>query len=77
VTADLQWGADRRRGGPVVDEHDDLTLYDTSSLGPAVTIRAYSHPLVRTGTYRTALGGELEREVLSLEDELRAEPALS
>ncbi|HUE25413.1 MAG TPA: cysteine dioxygenase family protein, partial [Solirubrobacteraceae bacterium] len=43
---------------------------------PAVTIHAYSPPLVRTGTYRTAPGGELERDVLSLEDELRAEPAL-
>jgi quercetin dioxygenase-like cupin family protein len=41
---------------------------------PAVTIHAYSPPLVRTGAYRTGTDGELEREVLSIGDELRAEP---
>jgi hypothetical protein len=45
--------------------------------GPAVTIHAYSPPLARTGTYRIAPGGELERTALSSEVELRAEPALS
>jgi quercetin dioxygenase-like cupin family protein len=40
---------------------------------PAVTIHAYSPPLARTGAYRTGPNGELERETLSLEDELRAE----
>jgi hypothetical protein len=40
---------------------------------PAVTIHAYSPPLARTGAYRTGPDGELERETLSLEDELRAE----
>jgi hypothetical protein len=40
---------------------------------PAVTIHAYSPPLVRTGAYRTGAKGQLERTVLTLEDELRAE----
>jgi mannose-6-phosphate isomerase-like protein (cupin superfamily) len=44
---------------------------------PAVTIHAYSPPLVRSGAYRLGPDGELEREVLSLEDELRAEQALT
>jgi mannose-6-phosphate isomerase-like protein (cupin superfamily) len=43
---------------------------------PAVTIHAYSPPLVRTGAYRVGPDGELERELLSNEDELRATPAL-
>ena len=43
---------------------------------PAVTIHAYSPPLTRTGAYRTGPDGELEREPLSFEAELRAEPAL-
>jgi mannose-6-phosphate isomerase-like protein (cupin superfamily) len=45
--------------------------------GPAVTIHAYSPPLSRTGAYRVGPDGELERESLSIEEELRAEPALS
>jgi mannose-6-phosphate isomerase-like protein (cupin superfamily) len=44
---------------------------------PAVTIHAYSPPLARTGAYRVGSDGELEREVLTLEDELRAEAVLS
>jgi hypothetical protein len=44
---------------------------------PAVTIHAYSPPLVRTGAYRIGPGGELERESLAIEEELRAVPALS
>ena len=44
---------------------------------PAVTIHAYSPPLVRIGAYRVGIEGELEREVLSADDELRAESALS
>jgi mannose-6-phosphate isomerase-like protein (cupin superfamily) len=44
---------------------------------PAVTIHAYSPPLLRTGAYRVGPDGELERELLSYEDELRATPALS
>jgi mannose-6-phosphate isomerase-like protein (cupin superfamily) len=39
---------------------------------PAVTLHAYSPPLVRTGAYRIGPDGELERELLSSEDELRA-----
>jgi quercetin dioxygenase-like cupin family protein len=39
---------------------------------PAVTIHAYSPPLVRTGAYRAGRDGELVRESLSLEQELRA-----
>ncbi len=44
---------------------------------PAVTIHAYSPPLVRTGAYRIGPDGVLERELLSTDDELRAAPALS
>jgi mannose-6-phosphate isomerase-like protein (cupin superfamily) len=44
---------------------------------PAVTIHAYSPPLVRTGAYRTGPDGELERELLTTDRELRAAPALS
>jgi mannose-6-phosphate isomerase-like protein (cupin superfamily) len=44
---------------------------------PAVTIHVYSPPLTRTGAYRVGAGGELERESLSFEQELRAEPALA
>ncbi|HTT30229.1 MAG TPA: cysteine dioxygenase family protein [Solirubrobacteraceae bacterium] len=44
---------------------------------PAVTIHAYSPPLVRTGAYRIGPDGVLERELLSSEDELRAAPALA
>jgi mannose-6-phosphate isomerase-like protein (cupin superfamily) len=44
---------------------------------PAVTIHAYSPPLTRTGAYRTGADGELQRTLLSIEDELRAEVALS
>ncbi len=44
--------------------------------GPAVTIHAYSPPLRRTGAYRIGREGELERESLPYEAELRAEPAL-
>ncbi len=43
--------------------------------GPAVTIHAYSPPLTRTGAYRVGPDGELERESLPFEDELRTEPA--
>jgi mannose-6-phosphate isomerase-like protein (cupin superfamily) len=43
---------------------------------PAVTIHAYSPPLTRTGAYRLGPDGELERESLPYEEELRAEPAL-
>jgi mannose-6-phosphate isomerase-like protein (cupin superfamily) len=48
-----------------------------SGTEPAVTIHAYSPPLARSGSYRVATDGELQREVLTLEDELRAEHALS
>ncbi|MFZ0041063.1 MAG: cysteine dioxygenase family protein [Solirubrobacteraceae bacterium] len=44
---------------------------------PAVTIHAYSPPLVRTGAYRVTSGGELERESQPFEAELRGEPALA
>jgi mannose-6-phosphate isomerase-like protein (cupin superfamily) len=37
---------------------------------PAVTIHAYSPPLVRTGSYRIGINGELERESQSSEVEL-------
>jgi predicted metal-dependent enzyme (double-stranded beta helix superfamily) len=45
--------------------------------GPAVTIHAYSPPLARTGAYRVGEQGELQREALALDAELRAEPALT
>jgi len=44
---------------------------------PAVTIHAYSPPLTRTGAYRIGPDGELEREILSYEEELRAAPVLA
>jgi quercetin dioxygenase-like cupin family protein len=44
---------------------------------PAVTIHAYSPPLTRTGVYRVDAGGELQRESLTLEEELRAQPTPS
>ncbi len=44
---------------------------------PAVTIHAYSPPLRRTGAYRVAPDGELERVSLSYEVELRVDPALA
>jgi mannose-6-phosphate isomerase-like protein (cupin superfamily) len=40
---------------------------------PAITIHAYSPPLTRMGAYRIGPRGELEREALSHEQELRAE----
>ena len=42
-----------------------------SGTEPAVTIHAYSPPLVRSGAYRTGPHGELEREVVPIEEELR------
>ena len=45
--------------------------------GPAVTIHAYSPPLTRTGAYRVGANGELERESLPFEAELRAQAAMS
>ncbi len=45
--------------------------------GMAVTIHAYSPPLTRTGAYHVGPDGELERESLSFEEELRGEPALT
>jgi mannose-6-phosphate isomerase-like protein (cupin superfamily) len=43
---------------------------------PAVTIHAYSPPLVRTGVYRLGAAGELERRSMSVEEDLRAEAEL-
>lgn len=48
-----------------------------SGTAPAVTIHAYSPPLARTGVYRVGAGGELQRESLTLDEELRAEQSLS
>ena len=66
------FGARSTFGVPAVAIHRVLHSGDA----PAVTIHAYSPPLARTGAYRTGHDGELEREVLSIEHELRAEPAL-
>ncbi len=44
---------------------------------PAATIHAYSPPLVRTGAYGLGDDGQLEREALPFQAELRAEPVLS
>jgi quercetin dioxygenase-like cupin family protein len=38
---------------------------------PAITLHAYSPPLICTGAYRIGSDGELQRELMSLEDELR------
>ncbi|HEY5318238.1 MAG TPA: cysteine dioxygenase family protein [Solirubrobacteraceae bacterium] len=43
--------------------------------GPALTIHAYSPPLLRMGAYRVGPGGELEREALPSEVELQAQMA--
>jgi predicted metal-dependent enzyme (double-stranded beta helix superfamily) len=43
---------------------------------PAITLHAYSPPLIRMGAYRIGSQGELEREALSCEQELRAERRL-
>ena len=40
---------------------------------PAITLHAYSPPLIRMGAYKVGAQGELERQALSCEDELRAE----
>lgn len=45
--------------------------------GPAVTIHAYSPPLIRTGAYRVGPDGELLREALPFEVELTAEASLA
>jgi mannose-6-phosphate isomerase-like protein (cupin superfamily) len=45
--------------------------------GTAVTIHVYSPPLARTGAYRVGDQGQLEREALPYQAELRAQPALS
>ena len=45
--------------------------------GPAVTIHAYSPPLTKSGAYRLKPDGELLRESVPLEQELRAEAALA
>jgi predicted metal-dependent enzyme (double-stranded beta helix superfamily) len=44
---------------------------------PAITLHAYSPPLARMGAYRVGPHGELERQALSCEQELRAERTLS
>jgi quercetin dioxygenase-like cupin family protein len=44
-----------------------------SGRAPAVTIHAYSPPLVRSGAYRTGPHGELLRDVMPIAEELRAE----
>jgi mannose-6-phosphate isomerase-like protein (cupin superfamily) len=44
--------------------------------GPAITIHAYSPPLRRTGAYRIGEDGELQREALPFEAELRHEAAV-
>jgi predicted metal-dependent enzyme (double-stranded beta helix superfamily) len=43
---------------------------------PAITLHAYSPPLIRMGAYRVGAHGELEREALTCEQELRAERRL-
>jgi len=58
---------------PAVAIHRVLHAGDT----PAVTLHAYSPPLNRTGAYRTGPGGELERELLTSEEELRPAAAIS
>ncbi len=44
---------------------------------PAVTIHAYSPPLLRTGAYQVGPSGALERVAQSFEQELRADPVLA
>jgi predicted metal-dependent enzyme (double-stranded beta helix superfamily) len=42
--------------------------------GPAITLHAYSPPLLRTGSYAVGHGGVLERRSLAATEELRALP---
>jgi quercetin dioxygenase-like cupin family protein len=44
---------------------------------PAVTIHAYSPPLVRSGAYRTGAQGELLRDVVTTEEELRGDAMIA
>ena len=53
----------------VAPESIHRVLHD--GLGPAITIHAYSPPLARSGAYRIGSRGELEREVVPVEQELR------
>jgi len=66
-------GSDTVFGLPPTAIHRVLHAGDA----PAVTIHAYSPPLVRTGAYSVAPDGELLRRSLPFEAELTAEPALS
>jgi predicted metal-dependent enzyme (double-stranded beta helix superfamily) len=43
---------------------------------PAITLHAYSPPLTRMGAYRVGADGELQREAMTCEQELRAERRL-
>jgi quercetin dioxygenase-like cupin family protein len=43
---------------------------------PAITLHAYSPPLTRMGAYRVGSQGELEREALTCEQELRPQRRL-
>ncbi|HEY3830646.1 MAG TPA: hypothetical protein VGL57_15765 [Solirubrobacteraceae bacterium] len=43
---------------------------------PAITLHAYSPPLIRMGAYTVGSQGELERQALTCEQELRAERRL-
>ncbi|HVR04542.1 MAG TPA: cysteine dioxygenase family protein [Solirubrobacteraceae bacterium] len=47
-----------------------------SGAQPAITIHAYSPPLLRMGAYRLGPDGELERQALTCEQELCAERGL-
>ncbi|HUN77300.1 MAG TPA: cysteine dioxygenase family protein [Solirubrobacteraceae bacterium] len=47
-----------------------------SGAQPAITIHAYSPPLLRMGAYRVGPDGELERQALTCEQELCAERGL-
>jgi mannose-6-phosphate isomerase-like protein (cupin superfamily) len=67
-----EFGAGESFAVPPVAIHRILHAGD----GPAVTIHVYSPPLTRTGAYRIGEQGELQREALPYEAELRAEPAL-
>lgn len=48
-----------------------------SGTAPSVTIHAYSPPLTRTGAYRVGPEGELLRDLLTIEEELRAQEAVA
>jgi predicted metal-dependent enzyme (double-stranded beta helix superfamily) len=67
-----EFGAGRRFSIPPNAIHRVLH----AGTAPAITLHAYSPPLLRMGTYAVGAHGELERRALTCEQELRPEHRL-